>query len=490
MKKLTFLLLCYFALASQLSAQLNLFEGEQKRIVVFARFNGDPDIDTPRNTFEKMFNGENHSLKSYFNAVSNNKLSIHSLMYPVDTISSHSYELKYCYYCYDTDWKGSYPNCKGSDITALFDVNIGFIIKELAGNLEGSGDLPDATELDSDDDGNVDNFVILFRGAARGMGKGVYSPQVGVVSPTFTNVHGDIKLKGKTIRNYSILFERNSLDTHSRYLLTYMGFPPQYRNTGSLIRSVGPWDPMDGTHLSYPLAYNRMKYTNAKWVNDIPQITQPGVYTLAPVNQTGNNAYKLLSSDPKQFWVLECRDKSAEWESDIPASGLLIYRVNTNYTGSVTANPEIYLYRKNGTPAVAGDIKSASFSNLNGQIAFNATSNPYAFLSDGSVSNDIDISDITFDGNNISFKVNKVYTDLVNISLNKWNVSVDSKKHLLKIEGENLEQLFVVNTAGVLLNTIDLMNVRDVDLSYLPSGIYIIQLTGKSDKKTFKINLF
>lgn len=468
-------------------AQTNLYTGNQNRIVVFARFNGDPEIDTPRNHFEAMFNGNDHSLISYFKAISNDKLTVNSLLYPVN---SSSFELKYCYYCYDTSWKGSYPNCKGNDITSLYDINIGFIIRELATKLESSGNLPDAADMDIDNDGYVDNFVIVFRGAGRGPGKGVHTPQIGTVSTTFTNANGDILLNGKIIRNYTITYERNSLETHCRFLLSYMGFPNQYRNLKTLPRATGQWDPMDGPLLSYPLVYNRVKYTNGNWIDNIPQITETGIYSLNSANNPTNNAYKLLSSTGNEFWVLEYRDKNVSWDSPIPESGLIIYRVNPVYNGSIGANAEIYLYRKDGSPAVSGDIADAPFSNLNSRMVFNSGSNPFAFMSDGSTSYDINISDIAFDGNKISFSVNKVYVGTNNLLTEAWKVypSVSSAT-VLNVEGDGVEKLSIYNTSGQLLAVYDVRTEKTIQLSQSLNGIIIAKLSGMKNEKVFKIVL-
>jgi M6 family metalloprotease-like protein len=476
-------------IVQQMHGQSNLFVGSQNRIVVFARFNGDPDIDTPRTNYESMFNGETNSLKSYFKAISNDKLTINSLLYPQNTATGNSYELKFCYFCYDTSWKGSYPNCKGSEITSLYDINIGFIIKDLAAKLNASGELPDASVLDSDNDGIIDNFVIVFRGAARGIGKGIYTPQIGEVSSIFTNTNGIIQVAGKTIKKYTITYERNSLETHCRFLLSSLGFPVQYRNTNTQPRSVGAWDPMDGPQLSYPLVYNRMKYTKSNWISAIPQISAPGTYSLSSANNGTNNAYKILSSNPKQYWVLEYRNKSVTWDTNLPESGLIIYRVNENYTGSVNSNSEVYLYRKDGSSTVFGDILNAPFSDLNGRTAFNSTTNPISFFTDGTVSNDIDVSDIKFDNGLVSFKVNTVIMDVKTANYNEWSLFVEPSSRTMLLRGEGIKDLTVYSVSGSLVVKSTVQGVSSVQLPNLKPGIYLATLKGELGEKVIKFIL-
>ncbi|WP_455584055.1 T9SS type A sorting domain-containing protein [Bacteroides sp.] len=473
-----------------LNAQTNLYTGTQNRMVVFARFNDDPEMDTPRTTFESMFNGEDHSLKSYFKAISNGQLTVNSYLYPLNQGEGNtSFELKYCYYCYDSSWKGSYPNCKGEDITTSADINIGFIIKELAEKLESSEQLPEANELDSDNDGYVDNFVIVLRGAGRGPGKGIYTPQVGTVSEVFTKAHGPILLKGKTVRNYTITFERNSLETHCRFLLSYMGFPALYRAQGSYPRCVGVWDPMDGPHLSYPLVYNRMKYTNNKWISDIPQITEAGEYTLSSADSPGNNAYKIGSPDEHQYWVLEYRDNTVAWENTLPEKGLLIYRVDTRYSGAITKNTEIYISHKDGTPTVSGDVAEAAFSDANGRTAFNVSTNPYPFFTDGSTFDDLDISDIAITGDKITFRINKLPTGIQNTDTEGWNIYVAPGSRTLLLKGEGIEEAGLFDLSGRQLNIFSTVGQDAIDLSGFSAGIYIVRLKDAVKEQVYKLVL-
>ncbi|MFR8836018.1 T9SS type A sorting domain-containing protein [Bacteroides nordii] len=489
-QKLIILLFTFIAYSLALAAQTNLHVGTQNRVVVFARFKDDPEIDTPRSYFDRIFNGENNSLKSYFKVISNGQLTINSYLYPANTGENTSFELKYCYYCYDNDWKGNYPNCKGKDITSASDINIGFIIKELAGKLEESENILEASMLDNDNDGYVDNFVIVLRGAGRGPGKGIYTPHVGTISEVFTKAQGPILLKGKTIRNYTVTFERNSLDTHCRFLLNYMGFPNAYPTQGSSPRFVGPWDPTDGPQLSYPLIYNRMKYSNNNWINSIPEIIQPGEYTLSPAHEATNNAYKISSSDPQQYWIVEYRDNGAAYENNLPEAGLLIYRVDTRYSGVAGKNTEIYLFRKDGTPNCPGEVTEAAFSDINGRTAFSSETNPYPFFTDGSTFNDLAIYDITLKNGLISFRINKVYTDIQESYMSGWNIHVasDSPRTLL-LQGEGIEEVSIFDLSGRSLHSFNINNKKSIKLSDLASGVYIARLRNDVKEQMYKFIL-
>ena len=65
---------------------------------------------------------------------------------------------------------------------------------------------------------------------------------------------------------------------------------------------------------------------------------------------------------------------------------------------------EVYVYRPGGTPTTNGTINSATFSDLLGRTAFDDSTNPYAFLQDGSPAG-IFISNIRYYTDSMTFKV-------------------------------------------------------------------------------------
>ena len=74
------------------------------------------------------------------------------------------------------------------------------------------------------------------------------------------------------------------------------------------------------------------------------------------------------------------------FENSLPASGLLVYRINSLYAGMGNASgppDEVYIYRPGGTTTANGNLNSAPFSQESGRRMFNDDTNPYCFLSDG-----------------------------------------------------------------------------------------------------------
>lgn len=111
------------------------------------------------------------------------------------------------------------------------------------------------------------------------------------------------------------------------------------------------------------------KYRYCKWIDEIPEISKAGTYTLNPVGGSSkeNIAYKIKPVGSDEYFVVEYRKKEG-FDKSLPGSGLLIYRINPAYTGGnvnyngTTRLDEQYIFRPNGTTTSDGDITKAFFS--------------------------------------------------------------------------------------------------------------------------------
>ena len=152
-------------------------------------------------------------------------------------------------------------------------------------------------------------------------------------------------------------------------------------------------------------AYMKWKYANGNWINSIPTISEPGVYTLNPLASSTNNAYRINSpNSTTQFYVVEYRRKTGAYEGNIPQSGLLVYRINlTAGNGNAYGPPdELYIYRPGGTTTTDGSINSAAYSTSWGRASITDETSPSGFLSNGSLGG-LEITNITATGETISF---------------------------------------------------------------------------------------
>ena len=135
-----------------------------------------------------------------------------------------------------------------------------------------------------------------------------------------------------------------------------LGAPDLYHYSFAVPQPVGGWDIMENGH-GHMCAYMKWKY--GQWISSIPQITTTGSYSLSPLTSATNNCYSIASSrSANEYYVVEYRRGDAPFESSLPGSGLLVYRINRTKEGSGNGNgppDEVYLYRPDGTTSVNGN---------------------------------------------------------------------------------------------------------------------------------------
>lgn len=151
-------------------------------------------------------------------------------------------------------------------------------------------------------------------------------------------------LSGMYIRNYNILntyalvgssMQKQGVITHE--FMHSLGFPDLYRYSGGG-SPVGVWDIMAGVsmYMQYPLSY--MRYVMG-WV-PMGNANIAGHYTVnAAEAETGDACLKIKTPiSDNEFFCIEYRQKltgtaaSLGFETEIPSSGLLIYRVKRGFT--------------------------------------------------------------------------------------------------------------------------------------------------------------
>jgi hypothetical protein len=105
--------------------------------------------------------------------------------------------------------------------------------------------------------------------------------------------------------------------------------------------------------------------------------------------------------------MVEFRDKKLTFDTDVPSTGVIFYRINTERDGlGNTDGPpdEVYIYRPNGTATDTGDIDLAGFCPDSNRTAFNDNTNPSCFLSDSNPGG-INVSNIKLNGETASFEI-------------------------------------------------------------------------------------
>jgi M6 family metalloprotease-like protein len=381
--------------------------GTINNLVIYIRFADDTEISTTRKTYDDRLNPPTGiSLKAYYTEVSYNQLTINSTHYPVcdlpattntsyqDTRNRNYYK-KYNETTNPTGYQTDEEK-KNREHQLLADA-----VAWVNQNAPVSTDL----NIDSDNDGLVDNVCFMIKGNAEGWNDLLWAHRWAL----FTK---NISINGKRVYDYTFQPENQvSVKTLCHEMFHVLGAPDLYHYDKDLrnLTPVGAWDLMEsgGGHMG---AYMKFKYANGKWIANIPEITESGTYTLNPIINKTNNCFKIASpNSADEFFVVEYRKRDGIFEADLPGDGLVVYRINKKFRGNSGFNntsifDEVYIYRPGGTHLENGNIRNAHLSFDIGRTAINDAGDPKSYLSNGLPAG-LDIKNVGSAGATISFDV-------------------------------------------------------------------------------------
>ncbi|KRU30610.1 M6 metalloprotease domain-containing protein [Clostridium sporogenes] len=361
--------------------------GQLNNIVIFIKFSDQDEITRDISTYDKQFNSNDQaSLNNYYKEASYNKLDVNTTFYPRpkgDKVLSYT----------DSHPRSYYTNVPQNERAAREQT----LLKNAVDSVKS--EIPSGLNVDSDNDGKVDNVCFIIKGATTGWSSLLWPHK-------WNMFYQDVRINGKKIDTYNFQLEDfigdNGIGVLSHEMFHTLGAPDlyHYNNDGKV--AVGPWDVMDQT-ASIPQsmgAYMKMYY--GKWLNNINEINKLGKYSINKIGTEANNSYIIKSPNSnKEYFVVEYRKNEGRYESNLPGEGLLVYRINTAFQGrgNSSSNDEVYVYRPNGSLNNTGDISKAAF-------AYNKTSinSKELFLSDGSDSG-ISLKNINVSGNTANFDV-------------------------------------------------------------------------------------
>ena len=410
----------------------NTNRGNINHIVIFISFVDDPIITNSFSDVDYMFNSTTtgaRSVYNYFKTVSYDKTHLVSSYYPTpegSQIVSYVCPIPKAYY-----QPHSLLNLLGyQDDTERREREIQLLNAAIA-YVNSNYPIPNSLNIDYNNDDIVDIITFAVNTDVDGWGDLFWPHEWWFDNDTQVRING----KKPHLYTFELLkSNRFYLNTFCHELTHVFGAPDFYHSKGiqdypDNPDPLGRWDIMCGSanngftgqEISNTSAYIKWKYLN--WIDEIPTITQPGVYTLQTLSShsTQNaNAYKIASSNPNQYYVLEYRDNTVLFDENTYGKGLVIYRVNEeskdyngdgeeDYQGNLGAYPaqgmydELYVFRPGGTLTNNGQLSQAFFSSESGRVRFNQSTNPSPCLSDGTPDRSISIFDISEAGNTISF---------------------------------------------------------------------------------------
>lgn len=429
-----------------------LNHGTYNNLVVFIKFKGDSDITTTKTEIDEMFNNDGYydiSMNNYFKKATYNQLSMVSYCYPLpegDKIIAYEdiYPRNYYQPYNATTNPEGYTNQAEREFPLLKRA-IEFIADQV----------PDTLNIDRNNDGFIDNVIFVVKGNV-----GDWSD---LLWPHMWSMYGEeAYIHGKRVGTFNFQLETSSYFTVSTLcheMSHSMGLPDlyHYNSNQDHLSPSGPWDLMCGNANPPQHTSTYMKYKYGTWIDEIPEIKEYGTYTIEANSWEGGrrNCYKIQSSHPDQFYLLEFRNKNNFFEKGLPGTGLLIYRIDTRYHGCADYNgtnkfDEVYIFRPGGSQNQNGSINNAAFSVDHDRTEFNINTDPYPFLNKNQDDLEFNICNISEVGNQMTFTYCPIDIEMVpknfqvNVNTNnnvvelKWDINEYAESYNIYRNGELL----------------------------------------------------
>lgn len=267
---------------------------------------------------------------------------------------------------------------------------------------QADGDV-DFSRYDNNNDGKIDMVYFLVAGYSSsysGNNRGYLWPHASNLSWTGSSYDG------KKADRYASSTELYGFEA-SPTTVTVMGigtvahefshvlglpdfYDTDYEEGGGESHHPGGWDLMaDGGHYNSgrsPVGYSYYERYALGWAEG-REITEPGAYTLNPVNSS-REGYILRTPVENEFFTLENRQKTG-WDAYLPGHGMIVTRVDSTNVNiwannDVNCNPEhnyFELLRAGNTRT--GDLASDPFPGLTGNIMLTNDTKPNLLTWDG-----------------------------------------------------------------------------------------------------------
>ncbi len=375
-------------------------------VVIFVRFADQTEFPTPLATYEQIHNAtEGNSVSAYFKEASYGRTQVTSAFFPV---SSGPAVVSY----QDPNPRGYYMpkhpifnslGYEGEDQRTEREMTL--IANAVAAI---SSQVPPSLPIDTNGDGRVDLVTLIVRGSADS--GGLLWPHRWVLQGRSASING------KSVYEFNFELETMVRPGVLSHEITHtLGAPDLYHYTDCSSKPsfnpVWKWDLMGTTDYNVPVhtgAYVKQRYLG--FIDDIPTIRTSGRYTLNPITSPTNNAYKILSPYlDSQWFVVEYRKASGDFESALPTSGLLVYRIDPRalpaWDGNRCGPPDkVYIFRPGGSAESDGTPAKAPLAADHGRVTINDYTDPAATLTDGSFGG-LSIFDVSEVGETISFSV-------------------------------------------------------------------------------------
>ena len=196
----------------------------------------------------------------------------------------------------------------------------------------------DLREFDNDGDGVLDGLTVIHQGTGQemtGSSADIWSHSSEIIGLT---------IDGIAVKRYTIQPEQ-----HREEKITNIGvvchefghnlgapdfYDTDYGQSGGTYGGTGVWDIMgggawNGDNGSQPAAFNMWQKWQYGWITPT-ELTAATRISNMPSSRLGTAAYKINTTVPGEYFILENRQREGSFGTPLPGSGLLIYHIDEN----------------------------------------------------------------------------------------------------------------------------------------------------------------
>lgn len=308
--------------------------GEKRQLVLLAAFSDLPFKDEdPLTLWNRIFNEENlseepfhGSVRDYFLAQSYGNFDLTFDLYLVTPPQEHA--------AYKSGYIQGEPD----------DTGAGLLLTEMLDAIKDS--IPDWSVYDWDDNGYIEQVLILFAGKGQNNGGGsttIWSHQWKLSeqsSPPYNREWGHPYIvvsdeKEYSIDNYGAFPELNGTGNYGSFgtlcheYTHCLGLPDFYY--GASTKVVGAWDIMDSGNYNMdgfcPPGFSAHERMLLGWL-DVTELTEPTSVTGMPALAERGEAYLIRNDGAlNEYYILENRQQTG-WDASLPGSGVLIFHID------------------------------------------------------------------------------------------------------------------------------------------------------------------
>lgn len=440
-----------------------LKHGKVYNIVIFICFSDEnPSRMFPSSTVEEIdrsLNGDNSSMKNYYESLSYGSFSVESKFVYNNT----------GYFVYrDSEPRSRYGEVTSEDGTVRYDPESQLLNRAVAAADEYFSLSPD--EIDLNGDGYVDSVSFIVSGEydKKAWGHLLWPhswnlDRISKITSTSVSQKTSSALAGVKVDTYTLTFANKfEVGLVAHEFGHVVGLPDLYHYYDSESKEkfgypkdnrsylpVGQWDLMHQNNVvpQFTLSYLRDSYLGFLDKKQVVELTTGGTYTLKPTSSSSKNdvvAYKITINSKESIW-LEYRNNSesvSPYDSGLPSSGLIVYRINNSVSGNTEAKiesssypDEVFVFRPNAAASTSISSTSEKEQYNLARAALNTEEGGYSSLGSKTANKYSPSAIYTSDGVNTGIVVSVSEMD---------NKSLTFTVDLARFDGNDISDSFVM----------------------------------------------